>query len=148
MSLQLAQNDAKTEIRAKWERLSAWPCSQPGFVLGEWGGHGMATSTDPEGHTQPAHSRLIYLRKSAISASKQVINSNLNQRLKRFLFITGLHGLGWDFSGQLVCVSSLLLLRAGLCHNIIFHTLVPLTAHPSFLIIASNKYWFWLWRSK
>lgn len=50
------------------------------------------------------------------------------------------HVLGWDFSGQLVCISSLLLLRAGLCHNIIFHTLIPLAAHPSFFIIASNKY--------
>lgn len=48
--------------------------------------------------------------------------------------------LGRDFSGQLVCISSLLLLRAGLHHNIIFHTLIPLTAHPSFFIIASNKY--------
>jgi len=47
---------------------------------------------------------------------------------------------GWGFPGQLVCISSLLLLRAGLCHNIIFHAFVLLTAHPSFFVIASNKY--------
>lgn len=48
--------------------------------------------------------------------------------------------LGWGFQASLFVISSLLLLSAGLCHNIVFHTLIPLTAHPSFFIIASNKY--------
>lgn len=51
--------------------------------------------------------------------------------------------LGGDFSGQFVYVYSLSL-RTGLCLNIIFHALIPRAAHPSFLIIASNKYRFCL----
>lgn len=70
---------------------------------------------------------------------KQAISSNLNPHLTSFLFITEL--LIWDgILGQLPCISSLLLLRVSLCHNIVFRTLLPATAHPSFFIIASNKY--------
>lgn len=70
---------------------------------------------------------------------KQAISSNLKKHLKSFLFIT--EPMVWDGIVQAgYLYPSLLLLRAGLCHNIIFHTLIPLTAHPSFFIIASNKY--------
>lgn len=94
------------------------------------------TKINPKGHK---HIQLLF--KQIFNLCPEAGNQlQFKTTLEKLPVYYRTHGLGWDCSGWLVCTLSVLLLRADLCHNIIFHTLIPLTAHPSFFIIASNKY--------
>lgn len=94
----------------------------------------------PKGaQTQPKQIQLLF-KQTSNQCPKAGSQLQFKPTLGKLPVYYRIHDLEWDFPGHLVCIISLLLLRAGLCHNIIFHTLIPLTAHPSFFIIASNKY--------
>lgn len=84
--------------------------------------HRTVTKTKPKWHKQPKQSQLL-LKQISNQCPEAGNQFQFKPTLDKLPVYYRAHHSGRDFPGQLLCISSLLLLRAGLCFNIIFHTL-------------------------